>query len=268
MEVMNLNPKIDRGQTFYREMVALAGVSRGNTVVDLGCGAGRTIAPIADVVGPSGRIIAVDNGACETIECDGTKMLDVVRSDHRAIVETGQLAIVDTNLEYGIPLEDASCDIVICQDVMDWIADPLCLISECRRILRSGGALFLSNHDFGSTIFNSSHRHLNRRILDAFLFEDTEWQGKVVDGAVARRLLGFVRQLPFSRVATRTEIMVDLDLAEDGYGAAATRWVEKSARDAGIPSEQIRLWKSDLEALAQAGQFYFAMNWVYVRAEK
>ena len=45
---------------------------------------------------------------------------------------------------YNTNLEDSTCDVVLCTEVLEHLEDPLCAIREMNRILRDGGTVILT----------------------------------------------------------------------------------------------------------------------------
>lgn len=107
----------------------------GETVLDVGCGAGMDLLVAAMRVGPRGRVIGVDATPA---------MLDIAR---QGAYETGMLPRVD--LRVGrfekLPVRDASADVVISNGVLNLCADKPAALRELRRVLKPGGRLYLAD---------------------------------------------------------------------------------------------------------------------------
>jgi SAM-dependent methyltransferase len=56
------------------------------------------------------------------------------------------VADVEIRPDGTVPVEDASCDAVLSTQVLEHVADPSTYLSECARVLRSGGRMLLSTH--------------------------------------------------------------------------------------------------------------------------
>jgi arsenite methyltransferase len=109
---------------------SLGPVEPGETVLDLGCGAGTDLLVAAQMVGPSGRAIGVDMtpGMLERARASAREMgLDNVEL-HQSLIES-------------LPLEDASVDVVISNGVIDLVPDKAAVFAEIDRVLRPGGRL-------------------------------------------------------------------------------------------------------------------------------
>lgn len=114
--------------------LALSSVKEGDTVLDLGSGAGFDCFLAARRTGESGRVIGVDMTP---------EMLDKARAN----AETGGY----TNVEFRegeiekLPVENDSVDIVISNCVINLSPDKEAVFSEIHRVLKPGGKFFVSD---------------------------------------------------------------------------------------------------------------------------
>jgi SAM-dependent methyltransferase len=113
---------------------SMGNLSPGETVLDIGCGAGFDTLLAALQVGPAGRVIAVDMTDA---------MLNRTREGARALGLTN----VEAREGYAeqLPAEDASVDVVISNGVINLTPDKVVVMEEIRRVLRPGGRIQLGD---------------------------------------------------------------------------------------------------------------------------
>jgi ubiquinone/menaquinone biosynthesis C-methylase UbiE len=113
---------------------AVADLHEGETVLDLGSGAGADVLISARRVGPTGRAIGLDMT---------DEMLDLARAN---AAESG---VENVEFRKGyleeMPLEDASVDVIISNCVINLSGDKARVIGEAARVLRPGGRFAVSD---------------------------------------------------------------------------------------------------------------------------
>jgi arsenite methyltransferase len=109
---------------------ALGGITVGDAVLDLGCGAGFDAFVAALAVGPAGRVVGVDLSP---------EMLAVAECGR---VQSGlpTLEFRETDVE-ALPFPDAHFDIALSNGVLNLIPDKPAALREVFRILKPGGRL-------------------------------------------------------------------------------------------------------------------------------
>jgi arsenite methyltransferase len=109
-------------------------VEPGQTVLDLGCGAGTDLLISAQMVGPDGRVIGVDmTEPMLTRARQSAAAMDLHNVElHQSLIES-------------LPVEDASVDVVISNGVIDLVPDKDAVFGEIDRVLRPGGRLQIAD---------------------------------------------------------------------------------------------------------------------------
>jgi ubiquinone/menaquinone biosynthesis C-methylase UbiE len=116
----------------------VAAIQPGDTILDLGCGAGIDSILAAHRTGPSGRVIALDF------------LPEMLARTDQAATEAGlsNIETLEGELE-AIPLPDRSVDHIISNGVVNLAPRKRRVLAECARVLVPGGKLSLSDLTVG-----------------------------------------------------------------------------------------------------------------------
>jgi arsenite methyltransferase len=112
----------------------IGSIRAGETVLDIGCGAGMDLLLAARRVGPAGRAIGVD-------------MTDAMVERAGSSAQAAGLAHVEVRKgdATSLPIEDASVDVVISNGVLNLVPEKERAFGEILRVLRPGGRLHLAD---------------------------------------------------------------------------------------------------------------------------
>ncbi|HEX3095725.1 MAG TPA: methyltransferase domain-containing protein [Patescibacteria group bacterium] len=137
-----------------QNVVAQMGLKTGQTVADLGSGAGFFTTSAAKMVGNTGKVYAVD--------VQQAKLTSTFSSASQQGFKNVQ--IVQTDLDQPIKgITDASCDAVIMASILHEIKDRTMLLANAYRILKTGGSLLAVEWKAQHTIFGPA---LEKRISE------------------------------------------------------------------------------------------------------
>ena len=191
-------------------------LAEGNSVIDLGSGPGFLFESVADIVGPSGRVLVIDISS-DLIE------LSARRNRCRWL----SYRVGDAT---GIDEPDESFDVATCTQVAEYIPAVDKAISETFRILRPGGRAVFVATDWDGVIWYSdiparmaavmksweahcAHPRLPASWLDGYAPVGSSWTGRVsfrssisngVTTATAKALRGSLLSLSRSAATSAT----------------------------------------------------------------
>lgn len=114
------------------DLLKKAPLKEGMVVVDYACGPGRYTIPAAEIIGPEGKVYAID---IQPLAIEAVKKKAVKKS----IMNVTPVLVDSFNT--GIP--GSSADIVLLIDAIFPIKDRISLLNEIHRILKPAGFLFM-----------------------------------------------------------------------------------------------------------------------------
>jgi ubiquinone/menaquinone biosynthesis C-methylase UbiE len=164
-----------------------AHISKGDTVVDLGSGAGNDCFVAAALTGEQGKVIGIDMTE---------KMIALAQSNaQRRGVNNAQFILGDIET---IPLGEAIADVVVSNCVLNLVPDKKKAFGEIYRILKPGGHFSISDI-------------VTRGNLPGNIKEDAEAYAGCVGGALdIAEYLGYINQAGFRKVKIQKEKRIDL----------------------------------------------------------
>lgn len=153
-------------------LVEQAALQPGQRVLDVACGTGAVTQLVAQQVGPTGQVVGLDLTP---------GMLAIART--RPAATTASIEWQEGSAE-ALPFPDASFDVVLCQQGVQFFPNRVAALREMRRVLVPGGKLRLSvwramqYNLFFTTLTAAIARHVSAEVAAAsggpFLLGDAE----------------------------------------------------------------------------------------------
>lgn len=116
------------------DLLKEAGIEPGFCILDYGCGPGSYIAALAQLVGTSGEIYALDIHPLAIKEVQKT-------ATRKAITN---VKTIESDCKTGLP--DNLVDVVLLYDTFHNLSQPDDVLRELHRVLKSGSTLSFSDH--------------------------------------------------------------------------------------------------------------------------
>ncbi|MFH1372755.1 MAG: class I SAM-dependent methyltransferase [bacterium] len=111
-----------------------AGITPESCLLDYGCGSGSYITPVANLVGPSGRVYALDIQPAAVAMVKGIVKRRGLKN----------ITIIESDCDTGLP--DNHLDVVLLYDVFHDLKQPERILAELHRVLKPTGKLSFSDH--------------------------------------------------------------------------------------------------------------------------
>ena len=219
----------------YETMIRSVGIQPGWRVLDAGCGSGSFLPLLAELVGESGHISALDL-APENIEAVET-LVDSGRFVCSVAVEVGGVT--------SLPYEDNSFDAVWCAAITQYLTDGELreMLDEFRRVVRPGG--IVATKDFDLTVqqfipidpvavwtLYKSLRPINSQIRGTF---------RVLDLPIWFKQAGLI---DIQYETTICERRAPFSLAAQEYLADIFRFHASMAENIGLPKKMLSTWRN------------------------
>ena len=139
---------------FWPRLVLLneAGIKSGHCILDYGCGPGSYIVPLAEIIGPSGKIYALD-------------IHPLAIKKVKNIAERKGITIIKTILsDCKTGLSDNYVNFILLYDTFHNLSQPDNVLQELHRVLKPGGILSFSDH-------HMKEQDILTRITDTGMFK-------------------------------------------------------------------------------------------------
>lgn len=161
---------------------AFAKISKGDTVIDLGSGAGNDCFVARHETGPDGRVIGIDFTPA---------MLQKARQNAEKLGFTN-VEFLEGDIE-AMPVEDALADVVVSNCVLNLVPNKQRVFSEIFRVLKPGGHFSISDIVLVGA-------------LPPALREDAEMYAGCVAGAIQKHeYLKYIHDAGFQQVVIQKE---------------------------------------------------------------
>lgn len=189
---------------------ALASIKVGETVLDLGSGAGFDCFLAANKVGPKGKVIGVDM----TQEMIEKARANAAKAGYNSVeFRQGEIE--------RLPVDDGTVDVIISNCVINLVPDKEKVFKEAFRVLKPGGRLMVSDMVL--------LKELPKAIRESVEAYAEAYVGCIAGAEQKRRYLEAIGSAGFEDVSVIDESIVTLDyLTSDPIGQALLEYMKRS----------------------------------------
>ncbi len=213
----------------------------GQKVLDLGCGIGGAMFPLAEVTGPSGLAAGVDISKA-MIEAATSRLAGRSGVEFRV----GEAC--------AIPYPDGFFDAARCERVFLYLPDRLEAIREMKRVVKPGGRIVLLDVDVDATGVYTKKLNLARKMTSIV--------------AATMPNPNSARDLPaLARAAALKDLQVEMFALHTPYEffqKVMAGTLEKAAEQGTATREEVGEFLQEQAAMAARGDFFQAWYWVMV----
>ena len=225
------------GTTRRNAILSELQIQSGDTIIDVGCGAGHLLTHLAKAVGSNGTIYGLDPSKAQIDQAE------------LRCAEFENIKMIKRNADNS-QLQSDCCHSATSTQALEYIPDVDPALDEITRILRSGGAFVNVSILWDHFKFYGAEQSLNEKIHDSFRAHCSHQMLPMeLPGKLDRRGFKNVKDKSLAFVITRRD------------GNSPARYTEdvmaNFALTQGISAEEISDWKSQLKKAEREGRFGF-----------
>lgn len=233
----------------YSQVLEALQLRRGERVLEIGCGGGFLASEVAQCVGPTGDVRAID-----------------ISADQIAAAQSrcGELswATCEVADARSLPYEDGTVDLVYSHQVFEYVTPLETALREVQRVLRPGGRCAIVATDWNTAVWHSEHPERMQRVLTAWAAHSATPNLPSILGAQLRQAgLEPLRQLPIPMIN------------RSYHGHSFSYWVARLIQ-AFVVGRQIIIeieaegWLQEFDTLEQQGAYFFCLMPILTEAVK
>jgi ubiquinone/menaquinone biosynthesis C-methylase UbiE len=232
-----------------RRSFARLQVTPGSSVLDVGCGTGDDARALAELVGPTGHVVGVDQSETMVEEAIGRAKGLGLPLEYR---------VADAN---GLPFPDESFDAGRIDRVLHHLVDAGPIVAQLVRVVRHGGRITVHEPDFETLVLAGGNPSTTRKVANYFCdSHGNAWAG--------RQLYGLAVQVGLTDIAIEPETWMFTHYV-DAQRALVLEPTVARATEAGVVSaEEGASWLDALRTADAVGTFFMAATSFHLSGRK
>jgi ubiquinone/menaquinone biosynthesis C-methylase UbiE len=149
---------------------------------------------------------------------------------------------------------DSTFDGAMIIQVLEYSKDPLRMLGETRRVLKTDGKIFVADTDWDTIVWNSNQKERTRQIVH-------QWADHEADGWQGRKIYEYLNKAGFRDIHGGVYVIYDTSFDSDSYAFLLTQIVaDYLQRSDKMSATELKSWIEDLKAKYHDRHFYFSLN--------
>jgi ubiquinone/menaquinone biosynthesis C-methylase UbiE len=242
--------KLESVQHYVRLTYEMLEVSRGNSVLDVGCGTGDDVINLYRIVGPDGQVVGIDYSA---------QLISEAKARAEKAGALVEFLVGDAH-ELS-QFDDNSFDATRATAVFHHLESPERALQEMIRVVKPGGSVVIAEADWETLLIDHPDIALTRHIMNYQCDENHQ------NGWIGRQLPRLFKQSGLDvYIAPAAMILPNYGLANLLFG------LEKSVNEMEtkglISQKDAAQWLNELELLDGQGLFLASVTGFIVKGKK
>ena len=223
-------------------------LSRGERVLDVGCGPGFLCESMGEIVGPDGAVVGIDISTDLIARCNRRKTSTCISYEIGDATKLNQ--------------SDASFDVVICTQVAEYIADVDRVFSEAFRVLKPNGRTVFVATDWEAILWYSEKPKRMAAVMKS-------WEAHSAHPRLPRSMPSKFINAGFRFDGAAVFPILNLQYNDDCYSKGLAQIIrEFVARKKDVSADDLKEWHGEFERLSEAGRYFFNSNRYIFKASK
>lgn len=227
----------------------LLGLKPGEAVLDIGSGPGFLISEMAGEVGEAGSVHGVDIAPAMLA-------MAAKRCADKPWARVQEAGATD------LPFNDAAFDAVVTVQVFEYVEDIGKALAEIMRVLKPGGRALVIDSDMGTIVFNTADHARMARVLEA-------WNEHMAHPYLPRTLARRMKAAGFDLSDCGVIPLLNIEHSPEYFSYPMAKMIAQFVTGRqGISEAEARAWADEQHALADVGDYFYAMNRYYFLGQK
>jgi SAM-dependent methyltransferase len=191
-------------EPFTRRLFRNAGIGLGQRVLDIGCGLGDVSMLVAQLVGPTGVVVGVDND------------VNIVAKAKTRAAEAGLRNVSFMESEVGRIAGTEPFDAIVGRLILEFVPNPRAVVSSLTGQIRAGGVLAIQDACWGPFLNLTAHLPLRSRCA-SLIHQAFERSGANMDMELVLYRTFQLAGLPAPKMCIEIPVGADPDFARWVY---------------------------------------------------